>query len=1058
MWPRTRSCSSSSQEQAQLWNEYMERPAKEVVDLVDEVVEETVEYEDNEFKELKILNYLMGKPLTAEEEAEVLLSLQNTNASCIEDLLQIINEDSAEQKNNRHENLNLPPNEQTESTLSVVSCMRLKIGSLELSPEGLELCQTFKQNSRITSLLFLVEYLPPRSCVNNTAIRISSKRICNNVITFEQEKMHSCESSKSLEFTILIKKSGAMETVFGFASFDWAKYLLATGNKCDISLIVNHPTKNIVLGKLKIRMHLGEESAVSRQNREINAIPRQRLEPVSREPSEPEVQVVGEVKRTKSPPKEPILKESVLLRSLFIATSAQGFTDVNLFLVLKSFWLDEDLKSPISSGKDVNFNFHMSAPVLLSSYFLSRCKGNNAILEVWNASEDGDELVGITLLPLHTFYLAYHDSLVTKALLDCKMPVISVDQWLQVVSPKSGKQVGEVMCLLAFGSDEQVSQLELKRGLRNSAAPSPTADQRKPVTKADDEVVFTHTLNIAILKVKELFGASLEADCYVGCKIPVLNENGHLDFKKFTSKSAVCSVETKLNSKLVFSLNTPDQSCLFKLLGSAEDEITFDIYYRTNHPQNKDIKVARASLPVTEINFLEDQFNISGESAFLSLALPLKTENSEVPLSNKNASLVVRLEYFKKSSTTKDKPLDQIHSSIATQTDISEKEESEKESQSNDQLWSTTLLSQLQRLRISKTDTSAPKEEAPKKTFRCHIKVEKAIQLPYTKTTTRTAITHSEPCTYVTISNEGDVKTSPIILYSIDPAWNWSCEVELPSHLLLEGGENLVLKVWQLPSCSDTPSTKSNAILCFAAVQIADLKYGLPKISGWFNLVNYSGKYCGKIYMSLSPLENLPELMFPNRGVPKQNPLMMPMENVPVEPPLDAKPNPFIDLSSSVMESTLRKQMVDLDELTSLLKGEVSDSSRKTTPDVPENCIAPENLDDLEIIPLEDSKKDGSSDGSEEESSTDSVDSDVAKLLAKFDLETLHKIVEQLDDEVMKMSHGSKPDYVCAKTKPPVEDEKKDNEVPAIEADQASVGSHSDSGISTSARKRHLHP
>jgi len=45
---------------------------------------------------------------------------------------------------------------------------------------------------------------------------------------------------------------------------------------------------------------------------------------------------------------------------------------------------------------------------------------------------------------------------------------VSVDHWLQVVSPKSGEQVGEIMCLLAFGVDDQVTQLEQKRGLRKA--------------------------------------------------------------------------------------------------------------------------------------------------------------------------------------------------------------------------------------------------------------------------------------------------------------------------------------------------------------------------------------------------------------------------------------------------------------------------------------------------------------------------------------------------------------------------------------------------------------
>jgi hypothetical protein len=48
-------------------------------------------------------------------------------------------------------------------------------------------------------------------------------------------------------------------------------------------------------------------------------------------------------------------------------------------------------------------------------------------------------------------------------------------------------------------------------------------------------------------------------------------------------------------------------------------------------------------------------------------------------------------------------------------------------------------------------------------------------------------------------------------------------------------------------------------------------------------------------------------------------------------------------------------------------------------------------------------------------SSSDSTDSDVSKLLANFDLDTLHRLVEHLDDEVQKYGRCSKPDYVCEK-------------------------------------------
>jgi len=46
-----------------------------------------------------------------------------------------------------------------------------------------------------------------------------------------------------------------------------------------------------------------------------------------------------------------------------VATSTKNFKEanVNLFLVLKAFWLDEDVKSSLATSKDgvSNFDFHL---------------------------------------------------------------------------------------------------------------------------------------------------------------------------------------------------------------------------------------------------------------------------------------------------------------------------------------------------------------------------------------------------------------------------------------------------------------------------------------------------------------------------------------------------------------------------------------------------------------------------------------------------------------------------------------------------------------------------
>jgi hypothetical protein len=44
---------------------------------------------------ITICDAFSGKPLSSDEESDVLQSLQNTNAACIEDLLQIVGEESS---------------------------------------------------------------------------------------------------------------------------------------------------------------------------------------------------------------------------------------------------------------------------------------------------------------------------------------------------------------------------------------------------------------------------------------------------------------------------------------------------------------------------------------------------------------------------------------------------------------------------------------------------------------------------------------------------------------------------------------------------------------------------------------------------------------------------------------------------------------------------------------------------------------------------------------------------------------------------------------------------
>lgn len=130
-------------------------------------------------------------------------------------------------------------------------------------------------------------------------------------------------------------------------------------------------------------------------------------------------------------------------------------------------------------------------PLIHGTELLERIRDNYIIIEVYNRQNSGtDNLLGIAKLPVHQLYIAYRDPLVLSHLLLSKViiincvlinifnllynyvfmqyPVISVDGWVNINDPVSGKFCGKLLALVALGTVEQIALLEVSRGLRNT--------------------------------------------------------------------------------------------------------------------------------------------------------------------------------------------------------------------------------------------------------------------------------------------------------------------------------------------------------------------------------------------------------------------------------------------------------------------------------------------------------------------------------------------------------------------------------------------------------------
>uniref|UniRef100_A0A1A9WH51 C2CD3 N-terminal C2 domain-containing protein n=1 Tax=Glossina brevipalpis TaxID=37001 RepID=A0A1A9WH51_9MUSC len=150
------------------------------------------------------------------------------------------------------------------------------------------------------------------------------------------------------------------------------------------------------------------------------------------------------------------------------------------FLVCRRFWLDEP--ATVLADDTNHFNYQEQFSVVNDEKFLERMDKQYLHLELWQRLPDNDsndsngnesgslQPVGIVRMPLHQFFIAYRDDAITNHLCKGKLPVISMDTWAPVVNCQTGVKVGELKCLLAVGSEEQIKYLKELRGFTQPSA------------------------------------------------------------------------------------------------------------------------------------------------------------------------------------------------------------------------------------------------------------------------------------------------------------------------------------------------------------------------------------------------------------------------------------------------------------------------------------------------------------------------------------------------------------------------------------------------------------
>lgn len=162
-------------------------------------------------------------------------------------------------------------------------------------------------------------------------------------------------------------------------------------------------------------------------------------------------------------------------------------------------------------------------------------------------------------------------------------------------------------------------------------------------------------------------------------------------------------------------------------------------------------------------------------------------------------------------------------------------------------------------------------------------------------------------------SHEGFVHCTKIIK-GCDPNYNENFDVQLPTDVLTNSQKRFVVKVWRKANENSEmlPTPFNDPVIGFTAVDLSVLLTGLPLLSGYYNIMDFSGRCHGQIKLSFRPKEDLTQVQ--DSSMSFSPPIMNPLS-------IDCNS----DDGSTVLSRTLKRKFTELEEITQRLKARLFD-------------------------------------------------------------------------------------------------------------------------------------
>ncbi|KAJ8982704.1 hypothetical protein NQ317_004511 [Molorchus minor] len=207
--------------------------------------------------------------------------------------------------------------------------------------------------------------------------------------------------------------------------------------------------------------------------------------------------------------------KQILFGLLYISEAQYLSPPISTYITCRPFCQNETCFSKQVSGTSHPvFNFFQLVPLIFEDDLLHLLRENYMVIEFWRKTEAADEVIGLTKIFLHQFYLAYRNPVILKYLSKNQLPIVGTDWWEPIYRVNSEEVLGQVQVLVALGTEQQINTLKTERGFTSNVVKSKFSFPKPAFSTSAEKNIEkqTHVQNSTLQKYQKGSSRSSSSD------------------------------------------------------------------------------------------------------------------------------------------------------------------------------------------------------------------------------------------------------------------------------------------------------------------------------------------------------------------------------------------------------------------------------------------------------------------------------------------------------------------------------------------------------------------